>query len=238
MSLRIDVVIQVEVRADDPLAATLLFALASDLRRSQASGPQPLSPDDSDELDPEEGPNGAMTVEPDEDEFGNPWDTGEESAGFRKCALGALPPRLRAYVLEQVAPLCSPPPPMDPESVLNSMAAASREVTFWQSGVDIHGATDWRAAGPLWATPADQALLLVVEVRLMDGSTDLENLDRVTVTVLDAAGALEWDTAFVGRRVVQTIPRSVWRFTARPARSFRSSPQGAWPGRRGHRRAP
>ena len=115
---------------------------------------------DHQEDDSDEDRRGACAPDPEEDEAGNPWDSGDESGGWQRVGVDTLPAGFRRRLLTCWALAL----PLSRNVVGQELRAARRDVTHYPAGVDIDGSTEWRAVlplGPLWA--------LVVEAHLPDG---------------------------------------------------------------------
>lgn len=147
---------------------------------------------EEDESDPDR--NGACDPDFEEDEHGNPWDSGDESAGWRRVGAETLPVGFRRRLLASWALAL----PLSRNVVGQELRAARRDVTHYHARVDIDGSTEWRAVlplGPLWA--------LVVEAHLPDGvhfdEGDTLHLSIVRVDTDVAAAMDRVAVASIGR---------------------------------------
>lgn len=153
-----------------------------------------------DESDPDR--NGACDPDFEDDEHGNPWDSGDESAGWRRVGAETLPVGFRRRLLETWALAL----PLSRNVLGQELRAARRDVTHWDAGVDIDGSTEWRAVlplGPLWA--------LVLEAHLPDG-VHFDDGDTLYVSIVrvdtDNAAALDRVALADIGRPLQVRPRA------------------------------
>ena len=99
--------------------------------------------DESDEDEEDTDDDGAMFLDPEDDEYGNEVTSGSTSPGWTACPVSRLPSDLAAWTRGFIGRVPGG------EVTGPAVAAASREQVHYHLGVDILGTRDWRAAFPL-----------------------------------------------------------------------------------------
>ncbi len=152
---------------------SIVLSALHDLQEACLAGRVARGVDDTeDEGDPDR--NGACDPFVEEDEHGNPWDSGDESGGWQRVGVEKLPAGFRRRLLTCWALAM----PLSRNVVGQELRAARRDVTHWHAGVDILGSTEWRAVlplGPFWA--------LVVEAHLLE-STEVDENDTLHLSIV------------------------------------------------------